>query len=95
MADVEPIEIKVRLAGGMLALNRFLMTLQNKQMPVANITINGGREGARINVLLDCPEKTARRYAALLESLEDVEELWFSEGPPETSSGRLDKIGDK
>jgi hypothetical protein len=70
--------IGVRLAGGVLALNRFLMTLQNKRMPVAEIKVSGNADGTAITVGLDCPEETARRYATLLESLEDVEEIRFS-----------------
>ena len=31
--------LEVRFTGGMLALNRFLMTLQNKRMPVAGFTL--------------------------------------------------------
>jgi hypothetical protein len=82
--ETAPIEIEVRLAGGMLALNRFLMTLQNKRMPVAGIKIDGDREGARIDVALDCPEETARRYATLLESLEDVDDIRFAERPDQS-----------
>ncbi len=67
--------IEVRLSGGMLALVRFLMTLQNKRMPVARFTV--GRDGGvmRATILLDCSPESARRYAALLSSLEDVEEI--------------------
>jgi hypothetical protein len=70
--------VEVRLSGGILALNRFLMTLQNKRMPVAGIKVEGDAGGTDITVQLDCPEETARRYATLLESLEDVEEIGFS-----------------
>lgn len=73
-------EIEVRLAGGILALNRFMMTLQNKRMPVAGIRLDGDAERTSIALGLDCPEDTARRYAVLLESLEDVEEIEFHEG---------------
>jgi hypothetical protein len=67
--------IELRLAGGLLALNRLIMTLQNKRMPVAGFTV--GRDGVatRATILLDCPPETARRYAALLSGLEDVEEI--------------------
>jgi hypothetical protein len=71
--------IGIRLAGGMLALNRFLMTLQNKRMPVAEIKVSGDADGTAVTVGLDCPEETARRFATLLESLEDVEEIRFCE----------------
>ncbi|MDQ3659307.1 MAG: hypothetical protein M3338_06495 [Actinomycetota bacterium] len=69
----------IRLAGGMYALNRFLMTLQNKRVPVTGITMDGDSEGSRITLRLDCPEETARRYTALLSSLEDVDEVWPAE----------------
>ncbi len=67
--------IEVRLNGGIYALNRFLMTLQGKRMPLASFTI--GREGGkmRATMLLDCPPETAQRYTALLSGLEDVEEI--------------------
>jgi hypothetical protein len=65
--------LEVRLAGGIYALNRFLMTLQNKRMPVAGLSVSGDPKETHLTVLLDCPEETARRYATLLEGLEDVE----------------------
>jgi hypothetical protein len=71
--------IEVRLAGGMLALNRFLMTLQNKRMPVASFTVGRDQDGMRATILLDCPPESARRYATLLTSLEDVEEIEAAE----------------
>ena len=71
--------VEVRLSGGMLALVRFLMTLQNKRMPVARFTVGRedgpGGEFLRITILLDCPPESARRYALLLSALEDVEEV--------------------
>lgn len=72
-ATLYPIE--VRVSGGMLALNRFLMTLQNKRMPVAHFTVGRDGDSLRVTILLDCPHEQARRYAALLSGLEDVEEL--------------------
>ncbi|QIN77669.1 hypothetical protein GBA65_03145 [Rubrobacter marinus] len=71
--------VEVRLSGGMLALVRFLMTLQNKRMPVARFTV-GREEGSqgeifRVTILLDCPPESSRRYATLLSALEDVEEI--------------------
>jgi hypothetical protein len=65
--------IELRLGGGMMALNRLITTFQSKRMPVAGLTV--GRAGGRVRatVLLDCPHETARRYAALLSGLEDVE----------------------
>ena len=67
--------VEVRLKGGILALNRFLMTLQNKRMPVASFTIGRDGNGMRVTMLLDCPPENAQRYTALLSALEDVEEI--------------------
>jgi hypothetical protein len=67
--------IEVRLNGGMYALNRFLMTLQNKRMPVASFAVGKDKHGMRATVLLDCPPETARRYTALLSTLEDVQQI--------------------
>ena len=84
--------IEVRLSGGMLALNRFLMTLQNKRMPVASFTV--GRDGEdgvmRATILLDCPLESARRYTTLLSALEDVEEV---EAADETMEVALLRVG--
>jgi hypothetical protein len=71
--------VEVRLAGGMLALNRFLMTLQNKRMPVASFTVGRDGDGMRATILLDCPPESAQRYAMLLTGLEDVEEIEAAE----------------
>ncbi len=79
--------VRVRLAAGILALNRFTMTLQNKRMPVATLRVNASAEGTSIELGLDCPEETARRYAVLLENMEDVEELHFSATSPEGPNG--------
>ena len=82
--------IEVRLRSGMLVLNRFLMTLQNKRMPVASFTVGTDGGGMRATILLDCPPETARRYATLLSGLEDVEEI---EMPGETMEIALLKVG--
>src|SRR5215212_4518053 len=58
----------------MLALNRLLMTLQGKRMPVAGFTLARDREGMRATILLDCPPEPALRYTALISALEDVRE---------------------
>ena len=71
--------IEVRLSGGMLALVRFLMTLQNKRMPVARFTVGRDRDDLRVTILLACPPESARRYLALLSALEDVEEIEAAE----------------
>ena len=70
--------VKVRLKPGILALNRFTMTLQNKRMPVADIAVDADASGTAVSIGLDCPEDSARRYAVLLENMEDVEELHFA-----------------
>jgi hypothetical protein len=72
--------IEVRFTGGMLALNRLLMTLQNKRMPVAGFTLGSDTNGMRATILLDCPSESALRYTALISALEDVREA----GPAET-----------
>jgi hypothetical protein len=72
--------IEVRFTGGMLALNRLLMTLQNKRMPVAGFTLGSDNEGMRATILLDCQPESALRYTALISALEDVREA----GPAET-----------
>src|SRR5215218_8911152 len=64
----------------MLALNRLLMTLQNKRMPVAGFTLGRDGEGMRATILLDCPPDSALRYTALISALEDVSEA----GPART-----------
>jgi hypothetical protein len=81
--------IEVRLVGGMLALNRFLMTLQNKRMPVASFTLGRDDGGMRATVVLDCPPDSARRYAALLSGLEDVEKTGAAAKPMEVALLRM------
>jgi hypothetical protein len=82
--------IEIRLSGGMFALNRFLMTLQNKRMPVASFAAGRDESEMRVTILLDCPPETARRYTALLASLEDVEEIGTAAGTMEVA---LLKVG--
>jgi len=67
--------IELRLTGGLLALNRLIMTFLNKRMPVAGFTVGRDGDAMRATILLDCLPETARRYAALLSGLEDVEEI--------------------
>ena len=71
--------IELRLGGGLLALNRLVTTFLSKRMPVAGFTV--GRDGGamRATLMLECPPETARRYAALLSGLEDVEEVEISD----------------
>ena len=85
--------LEVRLAPGILALNRFMMTLQNKRMPLGEIKLEGDTASTRVRLGLACPEETARRYAVLLENMEDVESLSFAEpgrptGPTVDYAGR-------
>jgi hypothetical protein len=85
--------VEVRLAGGMMALTRFLTMLQNKRMPVAGLSVvneteEGGR-GVRITLLLDCPHESALRYASLLSAMEDVREAAPADGSLEMALVRL------
>ena len=78
VADATSHAVEIRLSGGLLALNRFVMTLHSKRMPLANLTVardgRGPEEGKmRATLLLDCPPETARRYATLLSGMEDVQ----------------------
>ncbi len=84
--------VRVSLAAGILALNRFMMTLQNKRMPVADIKVDASARGTGIELGLDCPEESARRYAVLLENMEDVEELHFA-GPEGRKEASVDYDG--
>ena len=63
-----------------VALNRLLMTLQNKRIPVAGFTLGSASDGMRATILLDCQPEPALRYTALISALEDVREA----GPAET-----------
>jgi hypothetical protein len=86
--------LEVRLAPGILALNRFMMTLQNKRMPLAEVKIEGTTAATTVGIGLDCPEETARRYAALLENMEDVEALRFADPRPQsTRNSAVDYAG--
>jgi hypothetical protein len=78
-AALNPVEM--RLTGGMSALNRLIMTFQNKRMPVVGLAVGRDGGGMRATIVLDCPPDTARRYGALLSGLEDVEGI---EVPEET-----------
>lgn len=70
----EAVAVDIRLAqDGLLAVNRLLMTFLNKRMPVADITLaRSGSGELRATVLLECDAESARRYATLLSTLEDV-----------------------
>ena len=85
--------VRVGLAPGILALNRFTMTLQNKRMPVSEIKVDADAKGTSIELGFACPEEAARRYAVLLENMEDVRELRFEGPKPENRSGSIDYDG--
>jgi hypothetical protein len=77
--------VEARLSGGLLALNRLIMTFQNKRMPVAGFTVGRDGAGVRATILLECPPETAQRYVTLLSGLEDVEEVGFAGGTVEVA----------
>ena len=82
--------VEIRLSGGLLALNRLVMTLHSKRMPLAGLTVardgRGEEEGSlRATLLLDCPPEDARRYATLLSGMEDVEEAGMAAGTVEVA----------
>lgn len=83
---VAPNRVVVDLAPGILALNRFTMTLQNKRMPATEIRVDADATGTSVTLGLDCPEESARRYAVLLENMEDVRGLRFG-GPNGNPNG--------
>ena len=85
--------VEVSLAPGILALNRFTMTLQNKRIPVAHMRVESGPAATLISVGLDCPEETAQRYAVLLENMEDVEELRFADPGQGIQRGHISYSG--
>lgn len=64
--------IEVRLKGDSTALTRFVMTLQNKRIPLRGLTMGRDDEGLRLTLLLEGEEEPARRYVTLLSGLEDV-----------------------
>lgn len=67
--------VEARLAGGLYALNRFLLTVQNKRMPVAELDAAMRPDETSVAFTLGCPQESARRYMVLLENLEDVHEV--------------------
>ena len=79
--------LEIRLAGGIRALNRFLMTVQNKRMPMTDVEISGNPQETRVSLVLECPEDAARRYSMVLEALEDVRHLEFSQGAAAPGGG--------
>lgn len=85
--------VRVDLAPGILALNRFTMTLQNKRMPVSEIKLDADDKGTSIELGFDCPEESARRYAVLLENMEDVRNLQFKGQGQEDSKEPTDYDG--
>ena len=85
--------VEIRLGGGMLGLNRFLMTLQNKRMPVASFALGYDGIGMRATIHLDCPSEVAQRYAALLSVLEDVEGIEAADGMVEVALLKMQRDG--
>src|SRR5215203_5164885 len=77
--------IELRLGGGLLALNRLVTTFLSKRMPVAGFTVGRDGDAMRATLVLECPPETARRYAALLSGLQDVEEIELSDGTVEVA----------
>jgi hypothetical protein len=67
--------IEVRLKGDATALTRFVMTLQNKRIPLRGLTLGRDDTGLRVTLLLEGEEGPARRYVTLLSGLEDVREI--------------------
>lgn len=64
--------VEVRLNRGIYALNRFLMTLQNKRVPLDSLDIAADSEGTHATVRLDCEPGKATRFVSLMAALEDV-----------------------
>lgn len=67
--------IEVKLKGDSTALTRFVMTLQNKRIPLRGLTLGRDEAGIRLTLLLEGEEEPARRYVTLLSGLEDVREI--------------------
>ncbi len=73
------VAVEARINGGIYALNRFLMTLQNKRVPIAKLNVAADGDGTRATLVFDCPPQTASRYTGILEALEDVQEIRTAE----------------
>ena len=67
--------VEVRLKGNSTAFTRFVMTLQNKRVPLRGLTLGRDEEGLRLTLLLEGEEEPARRYTTLLSGLEDVRQI--------------------
>ena len=67
--------VEARLKGDSTALTRFVMTLQNKRIPLRSLTLGRDGEGLRVTLLLEGEEDNARRYTTLLSGLEDVRQI--------------------
>lgn len=67
--------LEVRLKGDSTALTRFVVTLQNKRLPLRGLTLGRDNEESRLTLLLEGEEESARRYATLLSGLEDVRQV--------------------
>ena len=91
METKNPNTVEVSFTGGPLALNRLLMTIQNKRMPVSGFTLGYDPRGMRATLIFDCPPEAARRYAMILSALEDVQNV---EAAEESVTVALLKVSD-
>ena len=82
--------VEVRLKGDATALTRFVMTLQNKRLPLRSLTLGRDDEGLRLTLLLEGEEDAARRYATLLSGLEDVQGIETTKDTLQVVLVRLD-----
>jgi len=71
--------LEVRLKGDSTALTRFVVTLQNKRVPLRGLTLGRDAEGVRLTLPLEGGEDAARRYTTLLSGLEDVRQVEATE----------------
>lgn len=67
--------VEAKLDAGIYAINRFLLTIQNKRMPIKDLDAAMRDAETTVAFTFDCPEENARRYTILLDSLEDVREI--------------------
>lgn len=74
-------KVEARLDAGIYALNRFMLTIQNKRMPITDLDAAMHDEETTVSFTFDCPEENARRYTILLDGLEDVREIGPSSQP--------------
>ncbi|WP_119066059.1 hypothetical protein [Rubrobacter indicoceani] len=68
-------KVEAKLDSGIYALNRFMLTIQNKRMPIRNLDAKMRDGDTTVAFTFDCPPENARRYTILLDGLEDVREI--------------------